>query len=162
MNSLVEFSTDLTGDTAVVHAAGEVDMSNAQELLNAIQGACEEISEPTPLVVDLTGITFFGSSGINVLLLANHRCEAQRTPLRVVATSRAVLLTLRICGLGGVLDIRDSLANATGVRTGPAQQPAGHENHASWPGDRCHTEENISGASSSLMSASDGDTTKPV
>jgi anti-sigma B factor antagonist len=115
MESLLEVSTDLTGDTAVVHAVGEVDMSNAQELLSAMLGACDEISEPKPLAVDLTGISFFGSSGITVLVRAHKRCQAQRTPLRVVATSQAVLSTLRICGLDSVLDIQDSLASATRV-----------------------------------------------
>jgi anti-sigma B factor antagonist len=115
MKSLLEVSTDLTGDTAVVYAVGEVDMSNAQELLNAIQGACDEISEPTPLAVDLSGIAFLGSSGINVLLQAQQRCQAQRTPLRVVAVGRTVLRTLLICGLGGVLDIRESPTNAAGT-----------------------------------------------
>jgi anti-sigma B factor antagonist len=113
--SLLEVWTDLTGETAVVHAAGEVDMSNAQQLLGATHGACGEIREPTPLVVDLTGITFFGSSGISVLLQTHHQCQAQRTPLRVIATSR-VRRTLHICGLDRVLDIQDSLTAATRVQ----------------------------------------------
>jgi anti-sigma B factor antagonist len=109
----LEVSTDLALDTAVVHAVGEVDMSNAQELLSRVLGACDEISEPTPLVVDLTGITFFGSNGVSVLLQVHQRCQDQRTPLRIVAASRVVLRTLRICGLDSVRDIQDSLANAT-------------------------------------------------
>jgi anti-anti-sigma factor len=113
MKSLLEVSTEVTDDTAVVHAVGEVDMSNAAELLGSVLGACHEISEPTPLVVDLTGIAFFGSNGISVLLQAHRLCQRQHTPLRVVATSQAVLRTLRICGLDSVLDIQDSLANAT-------------------------------------------------
>jgi anti-sigma B factor antagonist len=68
--------------------------------------------------VDLTGLAFFGSSGISVLLQAHKRCQAQRTSLRVVATTQAVLRALSICGLDSVLDIQESLATTTRVQFG--------------------------------------------
>jgi len=112
----LEIRTDLSGETAVVHVVGEVDMSNAPTLLAAVLDACAVVSEPAPLVVDLTGVDFFGSSGITVLVQAHQRCRAQRTPLRVVSTGRAVPRTLHIAGLDKVLDIRDSVADATRVQ----------------------------------------------
>ncbi len=75
--------------------------------------ACATTVEPTPVVVDLTAVDFFGSSGINVLVQAQRQCQTRWIPLRVVATSRAVLRTLQISGLDTVLDIRNSLANAS-------------------------------------------------
>jgi anti-sigma B factor antagonist len=116
MMSGLEVRTDRSGKTAVVHAMGEVDMSTAPRLLDAVLAACATAVEPKPVVVDLTAVDFFGSSGITVLVQAQERCQAQRTPLRVVAASRAVLLTLHLCGLDTVLDIRSSLANATRVQ----------------------------------------------
>lgn len=109
----LEIGTELFGRSAVVHAVGEVDMSNAPELRDVVLAACETVHEPAPVVVDLTGVDFFGSSGISVLVEVQQRCQAQRTPLRVVASSRAVLRTLRIAGMNEVLDIRTSLATAT-------------------------------------------------
>lgn len=116
MNGALEVATDLFGKTAVVHAVGEVDMGTAPELRAHVLAACDAAKEPAPVVVDLTGVDFFGSSGIGVLIEAHRRCQAQRTPLRVVVTSRPVLRTLEISELDKVLDIRDSLANAIRVQ----------------------------------------------
>jgi anti-sigma B factor antagonist len=116
MTGVLEVGTNLFGKTAVVRAAGEVDMSTAPELRARVLDACAAVHEPAPVVVDLTGITFFGSSGISVLMAAYQRCQEQRTPLRVVATTRVVLRTLHIAGLGEVLDIRESLSDATRIQ----------------------------------------------
>jgi anti-sigma B factor antagonist len=113
MTSLLEVGTDLVGDTAVVHAVGEVDLSNAPQLLTELLNACGEVRESGVLAVDLTGVGFFGSSGVNALLRANQRCQDDGIPLRVVTTKGAVLRTLQICGVDSILDLRDSLANAT-------------------------------------------------
>jgi anti-sigma B factor antagonist len=118
MTSLLEVSTDLIGNTAVVHAVGEVDMSTAPKLLTELLGACEQIGEPGVLAVDLTGVVFLGSSGVSALLETYERCQAEGIPLRAVATNTAVLRTLELCGAVGVLDIRDSLANATRTQVG--------------------------------------------
>lgn len=112
----LDVRTDRFGETAVVRAVGEVDMTTAPKLLDAVLAACASADQSTPVVVDLTAVSFFGSSGINVLVQAERQCQARQTPLRVVATGRAVLLTLHLCGMDTVLDIRDSLANATRVQ----------------------------------------------
>ncbi len=111
----LEIGTDLSDTTAVVHAVGEVDMSSAPKLRNAVLTACAAVRGPASLVVDLTGVNFFGSSGISVLMEAQQQCQARRTPLRVVP-GQAALRTLRIAGLAEVLDIRDSLADAVQVQ----------------------------------------------
>jgi anti-sigma B factor antagonist len=113
MTSLLGIGTDLVGNTTVVHAVGEVDMSNATTLLTELLDACAEVREPGVLAVDLTGVVFFGSSGVNALLRTHQRCQIDGIALRVVATKGAVLRTLQICGVEAMLDIRDSVANAT-------------------------------------------------
>jgi anti-sigma B factor antagonist len=113
MTALLKVSTDLVGDTAVVHAIGEVDMSSAPTLRAELFSACDEVSESGVLAVDLTGVVFLGSSGVSALLQAYGRCQIEGIPLRIVATNTAVLRTLELCGVVGVLDIRDSLADAT-------------------------------------------------
>jgi len=111
----LKIGTDLSDTTAVVHAVGEVDMSSAPTLRTAVLTACAAVRVPASLVVDLTGVDFFGSSGISVLMEAQQRCQARRTPLLVVP-SQAALRTLRIAGLTEVFDIRDSLATAADDR----------------------------------------------
>jgi anti-sigma B factor antagonist len=109
----LEVRTDQVGEVAVVHAVGEVDMSSAPTLLAAVLAACAALRERAPVVVDLSGVSFFGSSGLTVLVAARERCHQDETPLRVVATTRAVLRTLEISGLITLLDVRASLADAT-------------------------------------------------
>jgi anti-anti-sigma factor len=118
MRSLLEISTDLVGNTAVVHAMGEVDMSSAPTLRTELFKACDEVSESGVLTVDLTGVVFFGSSGVGALLQTYRRCRAAGISLRTVAASGAALRTLQICGVVDMLDVRDSLASATRAQAG--------------------------------------------
>jgi anti-sigma B factor antagonist len=125
----LEIGTHLSGTTVVVHAVGEVDMSSAPTLRNAVLTACAAVHGPASLVVDLTGVDFFGSSGISVLMEAQQQCQALR-----VVTSQAALRTLQIAGLAEVLDIRDSLANAAHALASVDSSRAGGDDATHWWG----------------------------
>lgn len=64
---------DETGE-CVLHVSGEVDLSNAALLRQAIAGFL--VSAPTRLVVDVHELTFMDSSGLAVLLQAATKVEA--------------------------------------------------------------------------------------
>lgn len=125
----LEIGTHLSGTTVVVHAVGEVDMSSAPTLRNAVLTACAAVHGPASLVVDLTGVDFFGSSGISVLMEAQQQCQALR-----VVTSQAALRTLQIAGLAEVFDIRDSLANAAHALASVDSSRAGGDDATHWWG----------------------------
>ncbi len=125
----LEIGTHLSGTTVVVHAVGEVDMSSAPTLRNAVLTACAAVHGPASLVVDLTGVNFFGSSGISVLMEAQQQCQALR-----VVTSQAALRTLQIAGLAEVLDIRDSLADAAHALASVDSSRAGGDDATHWWG----------------------------
>jgi len=125
----LEIGTHLSGTTVVVHAVGEVDMSSAPTLRNAVLTACAAVHGPASLVVDLTGVDFFGSSGISVLMEAQQQCQALR-----VVTSQAALRTLQIAGLAEVLDIRDSLADAAHALASVDSSRAGGDDATHWWG----------------------------
>ncbi|MER5884884.1 STAS domain-containing protein [Streptomyces sp. NPDC001941] len=55
--------------------SGEIDMSNAASLADAIDGA------PGPLVVDLTDVEYLDSAGLSVLFAHAERLELVVTPL---------------------------------------------------------------------------------
>lgn len=115
MSGILEVSTDLSNDSAVVvNAAGEVDMSSAPLLHAELARACDTVTEPAAVVADLTRVEFFASSGVAVLAEIQERCRAQRTPLRVVP-GHTVRRTLELCGVDQRLDIRESLASATWI-----------------------------------------------
>jgi anti-anti-sigma factor len=98
--------SDLPGDVAVVHAVGEVDLATAAILVTAIDDALD--NKPAELVVDLTGVGFFGSVGIGALIEANRRAK---NPLRVVVTP-AIRRLIDIVGLSDVLSLYDRLDEA--------------------------------------------------
>lgn len=95
-------------DAVVLTVAGEVDMTTAPDLENAVRQSLEQ--RPATLVIDLSGADFLSSAGIAVLMLA-HRNDAG-VALRVVATDRIVLRPLELTGLTDDLAIYDSLETA--------------------------------------------------
>ena len=54
----------------------------------------------SPAIVDLSGVTFFDSSGINVLVRASASAEAAGVDLILQAPSRQVVTVLNLTGLG--------------------------------------------------------------
>lgn len=95
-------------DTTVLTVAGEIDMTTAPALEDAVRRSLAEC--PARLVIDLTGAQFLSSAGIAVLMLA-HRNSAGAA-LRVVASDRVVLRPLELTGLTGDLAIYASLESA--------------------------------------------------
>jgi anti-sigma B factor antagonist len=98
--------------TIVVEATGEVDLSTVGELDRQLLAACALTEPPTPVVVDLRGISFLGGQSLRVLATAHQRCERAGTPLRLVATHSTVLRPMHLVGLSEIIDVSPTLAVA--------------------------------------------------
>ncbi|MEN3265643.1 STAS domain-containing protein [Pseudonocardia sp.] len=96
----------------VVAPAGEVDLSTAGLLRDASYKAVE--AGPDRVVVDLSGLTFCGSTGLVVLMDAQSHAVAHGVTFRTAASGRPVRRVLQITGLLGVLAHCDSLDEALG------------------------------------------------
>jgi len=92
-NHSARFSTTWDGGRVVVTAHGELDASNAIQFADYFD-LC--ITDSTPLVVDLSGLEFFGTAGFSALHVINVKCAAARLRWAVVP-SKAVSRLLRIC-----------------------------------------------------------------
>jgi anti-anti-sigma factor len=112
------------GPAMLVQITGEVDLQTAGLMHDALTTALTTVTAPHPVVVDLTGISFFGSAGLAELLQAHQHATNNHVPLRIVATSRAVLRPLEITGIAPMLDLcRDITTALTPSRsTAPDQQ----------------------------------------
>lgn len=99
---------DVLDRELVVRVAGDVDLDSATHLEQALTESAERL--PPLLVVDLTGVAYFGSAGMRVLVRLQQRCGATR--VRVVASDQRVLRPTEITGLTEVLDVRPTLADA--------------------------------------------------
>jgi anti-anti-sigma factor len=90
---------------AVITAHGELDAANAQEFVDY---ALRHATHMNCLVLDLSGIDFFGTAGFSALHTLNVRCAGENIEW-TMAPSPAVTRLLRICDPDSALPIRASV-----------------------------------------------------
>jgi anti-anti-sigma factor len=94
---ILELTERLLPDGAVeIEVDGEVDLSVADRLQNAIENAGSGST-----LIDLTRCTFIDSTGIAVILRAHRLCAEDGGRLVAHSPSRQVLRVLTITGLTG-------------------------------------------------------------
>jgi anti-anti-sigma factor len=103
----------LPPSTAIVTARGEVDAANADEFLSYAAGHSAP-ARMTRLVLDLTGVEFFGTAGFSALKTLNVRCAADGIEW-VLVPSREVSRLLRICDPDSALPMEPTIEAALGV-----------------------------------------------
>ncbi|MEV6691900.1 STAS domain-containing protein [Micromonospora sp. NPDC051196] len=89
------------GGLARLRLAGELDMSSAPELNEAIDQLAA--AGQRRLLVDLTDLTFCDSTGIAVFVRGDNRAAAQGGWLRVTGATGRVERVLKVTGLADVL-----------------------------------------------------------
>jgi anti-anti-sigma factor len=92
------------GTVARIIATGELDYATTPDFQAAFDGL-----EPgyETLIVDLSGCTFFASSGITLLLEQNARAEEQEIELVVIKAPPEVQRMFDLLSLGDRLTFRD-------------------------------------------------------
>ncbi|WP_243787755.1 STAS domain-containing protein [Saccharopolyspora gloriosae] len=95
----------------VVGVGGEIDLSSVSRLAELVR---QRLTAATlrAVVLDLSEVTFFGSAGLELLLHAQRRAEARRTPLYVVLGTGAVHRLVRLTGLTDRFTTRDTATEA--------------------------------------------------
>ena len=92
------------GDHVVVTAAGEIDLYTAPKLQADLAG----IIDATPaarVVIDMSGVEFCDSTGMNVLLSALRQVRERGGELELAAPRPAVMKILQVTGLDTVFTI---------------------------------------------------------
>src|SRR5262245_2165052 len=120
-DSLLSVSHDRRGGAVVVRLVGEIDLTSLRSMRSALAAALADGVAPHPGVVGLTGVGFLASGGLAELAVAHERAAEQGTPLRLVATGRAVLRPLEVTGLAASLDIRPDVTAALTSPLGEAR-----------------------------------------
>jgi anti-anti-sigma factor len=98
----------LSGDVAVIAAQGELDAANTDEF---VEYTLRQAARCSHIILDLTGVDFFGSAGFAALHRVNHSCGAQDVDLIIVA-SPAVRRLLRICDPDAALPVTQNAPTA--------------------------------------------------
>jgi anti-sigma B factor antagonist len=95
MKAFAAIATPAADGTVTVTATGELDMTSAPELIKVLRDAIRRYA-PSRVDLDLTGVPFMDSTGIQVLVAANSDVEGG---LRITGTSPAVHRLLQLTGL---------------------------------------------------------------
>jgi len=104
------FTLAWSGPVAVVTAAGEIDITNAEGFRDVLLAALN--AGAAGLVADLTPTTFLDSAGVTALVRAARRATATDATLRLAVTSQPVLRVLSLVGIDRLIPVYPSLADA--------------------------------------------------
>lgn len=106
----IEVRTSTLGAAGVVAVLGEIDLSAAPRVREAVgdhidAGVCH-------LVLDLTQVTFMDSTGLGLLVGTHKATSARGGGLRVVCENPRLLRLLAVTGLSRSVVVRSTLDEA--------------------------------------------------
>jgi anti-sigma B factor antagonist len=92
---------------AIVAVVGEIDLYTAPRLQAEITRVLAD--RPDRVVIDMSGVEFCDSTGMNVLLSALKRLKERGGVLEVAAPRPAVRKILQVTGLDSVFTVHEAL-----------------------------------------------------
>lgn len=101
----LEISTRYRGNNAIITVAGEIDVYTAPRLRSKLLAALR--TGTTRVVVDLGGVQFCDSTGMNVLLYALKRAKERDISLELAHLQPTVRRVLQVTGLDTVFPVRE-------------------------------------------------------
>lgn len=101
--SRLEYETHDSDGMICVALSGELDLSSAPEVEDALQEL--ESGEPPVLVLDLRELAFMDSTGLRVMVSADARARESSRRLVIVRGPESVHRVFRITGLDAHLEI---------------------------------------------------------
>lgn len=120
-NDPITTSVSYEDGIAVVVVSGEVDLATVPAFEAAIAEALEH--KPQALIVDLSGVDFLASAGLQSLVAA-HGSVSKAAEFAVVADGPATSRPIELTGLDQVLALHPTMAEAlVAVRAG-SQPPS--------------------------------------
>jgi anti-anti-sigma factor len=99
----LEVEPIVSGDAAWLRVEGEVDMSTAADLAEAISTA--ERQGPDLVGLEMSGVDFLDATGVHLLIAANRRARLARRRFVISEPGYAVRRILAITGLDQQLEI---------------------------------------------------------
>lgn len=102
---MLEINFEEVGEVALIGSAvGEIDSSNANDLRLAVSDRLA--TSVTVLVLDLTGVSYLDSSGVESVFELARRLAERRQELRLVApVGSGTRRVLELCAVGGVAEL---------------------------------------------------------
>lgn len=97
----------------ILALSGEIDLYTAPRLQAELASALAE-RQQAQIVVDMSGVEFCDSTGMNVLLAAHRHARERGGELSLAAPRPSVRKILQVTGLEGVFTVHDDPAAAAG------------------------------------------------
>lgn len=95
----LELSADRVGVSTVVHVAGEIDLATATAFDTFLR---EQLAHTRAvLMLELSGVNYLGSAGMEVLLAVRADCDRRGIDLVFAECSFGVLRAFEVSGLTG-------------------------------------------------------------
>lgn len=119
---ILEIVSDVRDDVVVVRVAGAVDSGTVHALASALDAAVAEAAQHPArvLVVEMEQVTYFGSAGLNALLVSSEHGGARGVAVHLVATNAEVTRPIEVTRLDTVLrpyrTVDEAVASAGGTR----------------------------------------------
>ena len=108
MTDLAQVEAGTVDGTRVVRVSGEIDLSNAAEVRDAIGAAVPDAA--TVVVVDLSGTTYLDSAGIAMIFRLAERLRYSRQELRLVVPPDApIRVVIRLTRMDQVIAVQDGI-----------------------------------------------------
>ncbi|HTS99941.1 MAG TPA: STAS domain-containing protein [Streptosporangiaceae bacterium] len=109
----LKVSTRSQGGRTVMSLGGEIDLYTAPRLHGELVTVLSA-DTPVQIVVDMSGVEFCDSTGMNVLLAAHRRAREQGGDLELAAPRPAIRKILHVTGLESVFTVLDDPATVAG------------------------------------------------
>lgn len=107
MSDLARVETSRSGTTQLVRVTGELDLSNARALTDALAHAVPD--DVTLVVVDLSGTTYVDSAAIASLFRLSQRLRDRRQDLRLVVPAVSpIRAVIELTKLSQVIPVDES------------------------------------------------------
>ncbi|MBY0286332.1 MAG: STAS domain-containing protein [Mycobacteriaceae bacterium] len=112
--ALLDVNQDVRDAAVVVTAVGDVDSASFTHLEFHLDTALKRaLDHPALLlVIDLSGVTHFGSAGLNALLECHEQGQALGVAVHISAANSEVLRPIQITKLDAILRVYPSIPAA--------------------------------------------------
>lgn len=108
MTDLAWVETSTVHGTPIVHVRGEIDLSNAAQVRDAIGAAVPD--DAVVVIVDLSDTAYLDSAGVSMLFRLAERLNVGRQELRLVVPPAApIRAVLRLTKLDHVVPVQDTI-----------------------------------------------------
>jgi anti-anti-sigma factor len=111
---LLAVDSDIRPEAVLVRVTGEIDSSTAGELRSQLEASLLQANthESRLLIVDLQGVTYFGSAGLNAVLDCYKQGLRAGTSVRLVADNDLVVRPIEVTNLDALLELYPTLPDA--------------------------------------------------